>query len=160
VKPNIQLTEKNRKAVVRIINTLLADEFILATQTRNGHWNVTGPRFHDLHTLFASQYEILDTILDDVAERTRALGGHALGTATEFLKLARLREQPGELPRAAQMTAALLASHEVVIRQLREDLVTCAQKHGDAGTADFLTGLMEQHEKMAWMLRAVLEGKR
>jgi starvation-inducible DNA-binding protein len=52
----------------------------------------------------------------------------------------------------------LLAGHEAVIRQLRADVVACGEKFGDAGTTDFLTGLMEQHEKMAWMLRAVLEG--
>jgi starvation-inducible DNA-binding protein len=32
-------------------------------------------------------------------------------------------------------------------------------RHGDAGTNDFLTGLMERHEKMAWMLRSFLEGR-
>lgn len=159
MKPNIELTERNGNGVVKILNTLLADEFVLGTRTRNCHWNVTGPHFHDLHKLFESQYDALDEVLDDVAERARSLGGHAVGTLTEFLKLARLKEQPGEYPPAPEMTAELLAGHEAVIRQLRADLEACAKKFGDAGTADLLTGLMEQHEKMAWMLRAALEGK-
>ena len=55
------------------------------------------------------------------------------------------------------MIANLLGDHEAIIRQLRSDLETCADKYHDIGTSDFLTGLMEQHEKMAWMLRAFLE---
>lgn len=159
MKLNIELTEKNRTGMVEILNTLLADEFVLATKTRNCHWNVTGPHFHDLHKFFDAQYEELDAILDDVAERTRALGGHAVGTLAEFLKLARLKEHLGKYPNAQEMTAELLQDHETVICQLRRDLEKCANKFGDAGTADFLTGLMEQHEKMAWMLRSILEGE-
>jgi starvation-inducible DNA-binding protein len=159
MKPNIKIKDSHRARVVEILNTLLADECVLGTKTRNGHWNVTGPHFHDLHQLFDAQYEELDAILDDVAERARALGGHAVGTLAEFLKLARLKEQRGKYPNVPEMTAELLGDHEMVIRQLREDLKKCANKFDDAGTADFLTGLMKQHEKMAWMLRAVLEGK-
>ena len=159
MKPNLKIKDNHREGVVEILNTLLADEFVLGTKTRNCHWNVTGPHFHDLHKFFDAQYEELDAILDDVAERARALGGHAVGTLAECLKLARLKEQLGKYPDASQMTAELLEDHETVIRQLRGDLEKCAAKLGDAGTADFLTGLMEQHEKMAWMLRAVLEGK-
>lgn len=159
MKLNIELTEKSREGAVAILNALLADEFILGAGTRNCHWNVTGPHFHDLHKLFASQYAALDEIMDDVAERARALGGHAVGTLSEFSALARLKEQPGRYPDASQMTAELLTGHEAMIRQLRADVVVCGEKLSDAGTTDFLTGVMEQHEKMAWMLRAVLEEK-
>jgi starvation-inducible DNA-binding protein len=159
MKPNLKIEDKHREGVVEILNTLLADEFVLATKTRNCHWNVNGLHFHDLHKFFDAQYEELDAVLDDVAERTRALGGHAVGTLAEFLKLARLQEQLGQYPNAQQMVAELLDDQETVIRQLRTDLEKCADKYGDAGTADYLTGLMEKHEKMAWMLRAMLEGK-
>jgi len=159
MKMNIKIKDNHLEGVVEILNTLLADEFVLSTKTRNCHWNVTGPHFHDLHKFFDAQYEELNAILDGMAERTRALGGHAVGTLAEFLRLARLQEQLGNYPNAPQMIAELRGDHETVIRQLRGDLEKCANKFGDAGTADFLTGLMEQHEKMAWMLRAVLEGK-
>jgi starvation-inducible DNA-binding protein len=101
----------------------------------------------------------LNEIVDDVAERARSLGGNALGTMTEFLQHTRLTEQVAYYPDARDMIANLLADHEALIRQLRVDLETCVEKYHDAGTNDFLTGLMEQHEKMAWMLRAFLEGK-
>lgn len=159
MKPNIGLTEKQRAGVVEILNTLLADEFVLYTKTRNYHWNVTGPQFHELHKFFEEQYEALSDIVDEVAERIRALGGEALGTLAEFLKRTRLKEHPGKYPSARAMLENLLNDHETIIRRVREDLETCAEKYRDMGTNDFLTELMQRHEKMAWMLRAFLQGE-
>ena len=47
------------------------------------------------------------------------------------------------------MNAQLLSDHESVIRQLSMDLEKVGDEYHDTGTNDFLTGLMEQHEKMA-----------
>lgn len=157
MKLNIGLTEKNLSGCLEILNRLLADEFVLYAKTRNYHWNVKGPDFQELHKLFESQYEELEGIIDEVAERAKALGGNALGTLKEFSQKTRLKELPGDYPEAKRMIANLLADHESVIRALREDLAACAEKFGDAGTSDFLTGLMEQHEKTAWMLRSYLQ---
>jgi starvation-inducible DNA-binding protein len=157
MNPNIGLSEDQRKGVVSILDSLLSDEYVLYTKTRNYHWNVLGPQFNDLHKFFEGQYEELDEIVDEVAERERSLGGWAVGTLTEFAQHSRLKEHPGHYPDARQMLTNLLADHESVIRQLRVDLETCEENH-DIGTNDFLTGLMERHEKMAWMLRAFLEG--
>ena len=156
---NIGLSEEQREGVVALLNTLLSDEYLLYTKTRNYHWNVVGRQFHDLHKFFEAQYNSLNEIVDDVAERVRALGVNAFGTMAEFLKHTRLKEHAGYYPDDRGMIAALLADHEALIRHLRVDLETCADTHHDMGTNDFLTGLMEQHEKMAWMLRAFLEGK-
>ena len=93
--------------------------------------------------------------MDEVAERVRALGGRAWGTLEEFRKGARLPEQPGTAPAAAKMLEALLADHEALARTLRTD-VDAVTERKDVGTADFLTGLLEAHEKAAWMLRAFL----
>jgi starvation-inducible DNA-binding protein len=157
MKPDIGMADEDRAAVAAILNTLLADEAVLYTKTRNYHWNVRGMPFNDLHKFFDEQYGELNGFVDDVAERARTVGGNAIGTLAEFQKLARLKEKPGDLPDAAGMLKNLLADHEAVVRTLREDLKTVLEKHGDAGTSDFLTCLMEKHEKMAWMLRAFLE---
>jgi starvation-inducible DNA-binding protein len=154
--PNIGLRDGDRQGVIAILNALLADEYLLYTKTRNYHWNVIGPQFNDLHKFFETQYEALDDIVDEVAERARSLGGRAAGTLEEFRKSARLGEEPGVVPAARDMIGALLADHEAVTRTLRADVDTVTNKYNDAGTADFLTGLLEQHEKMAWMLRAFL----
>ena len=153
---NIGLTDKQRDGVVDILNATLSDEYVLYTKTRNYHWNVVGPQFNDMHKFFEGQYEALEDFVDDVAERARALGGIALGSLQAFLKHTRLKEQNGAPPAAMDMIADLLADHESIIRNLRRDVGAVGDKHGDEGTADFLTGLMEEHEKMAWMLRAHL----
>jgi starvation-inducible DNA-binding protein len=157
MKPSIGISDTNRQAIVKILNTLLADEYVLYTKTRNYHWNVVGPQFNDLHKFFEAQYEALNDIVDDVAERSRALGGNAVATLAEFVQGSRLKEHPGQYPAADTMLANLLGDHEAVIQTLRSDLATVMDKYADAGTNDFLTGLMETHEKMAWMLRAFLE---
>ena len=156
MKPNIGIKDAQRAGVVEILDTLLADEYLLYTKTRNYHWNVEGLQFNDLHKFFEAQYEALDEFIDEVAERARSLGGRALGTLAEFSQRTRLKEEPKKTPDAKQMLANLLADHESVIRELRADLQTALDKYGDAGTSDFLTGLMEKHEKMAWMLRSYL----
>ncbi len=157
MKMDTGLNDKNRDAVVKLLNATLADEVVLYTKTRNYHWNVTGTQFNDLHKFFDAQYEELNGIVDEVAERARALGGYAMGTLGEFQKQSRLKEHPGQYPGAKSMLQNLLADHESIIRTLRLDQAVCQDKYGDAGTADFLTGLLEQHEKMAWMLRSFLE---
>ena len=158
MKTNIGLSDEQRENVVKILNTLLSDEYVLYTKTRNYHWNVLGPQFNDLHKFFEEQYTELTEVVDDVAERARSLGGWALGTLKEFSQHARLNEHPDQYPHAREMIANLLADHETIVRQLRVDLQT-AEKYHDMGTNDFLTGLMEKHEKMAWMLRAFLQAE-
>ncbi len=156
MKTNIGLSDKSRNGSIEILSRLLSDEFLLYVKTRNYHWNVAGPDFFELHKFFEGQYEKLDEVMDEVAERARALAGKSLGTMKEFLAQTRLKEQAEDHPKGKEMIANLLADHEAIIVCLRQDLVTCSEKYQDAGTSDFLTGLMEEHEKMAWMLRAYL----
>ena len=94
---------------------------------------------------------------DEVAERIRTLGAFSIGTMAEFTDKSVLDEEPGVRPPADGMLASLLHDHEVIIKGLREDIDKCDDDYEDTGTADFLTGLMEQHEKLAWMIRAHLE---
>jgi len=154
MNPNIAITDKDRAGVVKILNALLADEYVLYTKTRNYHWNVVGPQFNDLHKFFAEQYEALDDFIDEVAERARTLGGHSVASLAEFQEATRLKEHPGQYPSAEEMLDNLLGDHETIIRQLRTDADIVGTQYRDSGTNDFLIGLMEKHEKMAWMLRA------
>ncbi len=156
-KADIGLTIDQRAGVSRILNKALSDEHVLYVRTRNYHWNVTGMHFKSLHEFFEEQYKALEAAIDEIAERTRSLGFRAIGSMSEFLQHARLPEQaPAEVPDAVQMLRNLLADHESIIKHLRDDVDTCDEDFEDAGTADFLTGMMEAHEKMAWMIRAYL----
>ena len=150
---SLGLKESSRSKVLAVLDPVLADEYVLYTKTRNFHWNVVGPHFNDMHKFFEAQYEILDGHVDAVAERSRALGGRALGSLKEFISAARLKESVGRTLKEEVMLAELLRDHEALIRTLREDVDETARL-GDAGTADFLTGILEEHEKMAWMLRS------
>lgn len=152
---NTGIPDKARKEIAGILAKLLADEHVLYLKTRNAHWNVVGIDFHAMHLFFESQYGQIEENIDEIAERIRSLGHVSPGSLGEMLKLARLREIPGDRHKSAEFIKALLADHEQIIRQLRDDAPKCA-KLGDDGTNDFLVGLMEEHEKMAWMLRASL----
>lgn len=157
MKMNIGLNDEVRLEVGQILNLLLADEYVLYATTRDYHWNVTGSRFRSLHLQFEAQYAQTAVWIDDVAERTRAIGAGARGNWTDLTNAARLSADPGLGLPAERMLAELLALHEELIVQLRADIEACATRFQDAGTADFLTGLMGQHEKEAWMLRSQLE---
>lgn len=155
MKTNIGIPDKARKTVAGILSRLLADEYVLYTKTRNAHWNVTGSDFHAMHLFFESQYNAVDESVDEIAERIRSLGHEAPGSLAEMLKLTQLKELAGGSRDSKAFLGALLADHEAIIRSLREDAPRVA-KLGDDGTNDFLVGLMEEHEKTAWMLRASL----
>jgi starvation-inducible DNA-binding protein len=156
MKTNIGISDKGRKAVSAVLAQLLADEVSLYIATRGAHWNVVGPSFGALHGFFEGQYEALDEILDDVAERMRALGAHAPASVATYAKAKSINDDAGSQPNAKAMLESLLEAHEKIIRNLRK-WNEVADEAGDAGTEDFLVGLMEAHEKMAWMLRAHLE---
>lgn len=152
---NIGIDTKKRQVVIDLLQSLLADEVALYFNARGAHWNVVGENFGALHKFFEEQYEALDIIMDDVAERIRALDGRANSTLAEFGKVKRLKEGVGNAKDARAMLEGLLAGHEFLIRELRKDIEK-AEDSDDQGTADFLTGVMEQHEKTAWMVRAHL----
>lgn len=158
IRPSIGLDEQKRKQSVDELNKTLANESVLVNKTRKFHWDISGPQFKSLHELWDTHYETLSLRIDETAERIRMLGGYPIGTMQGFLEVATLKEQPGRIASATESVKALLADHEHIIRETRER-IDATDKLGDAGTADFLTGLIQDHEKMAWMLRSFIEGE-
>ena len=154
---NTGISEQNRQRVVEFLDALLADEYVLYTKTRNYHWNVVGPHFNDYHKVFEEQYNGLSDDVDDIAERIRSLGYNASASLSEFQKNSQLEEHPGDYPSATSMVSNLLDDHETIIQTIRDKIDDIGNRHGDVGTEDFLTGLMEKHEKTAWMIRSILE---
>lgn len=155
---NIGITEANRQAVANQLAKLLADEFVLYTKTRNAHWNIEGPDFHSMHLFFESQYNQLDDIMDSVAERIRTLGHYAPATLKSFLSLTHLTEYSERNNDSLGFIKELLGDHESIIEFIRGNIEPFANTYKDAGTSDYITGLLEDHEKMAWMLRAHYKG--
>jgi starvation-inducible DNA-binding protein len=151
---NTGLKPEAIQGIVDSLNRLLADEHVLYIKTRNYHWNVVGPRFRSLHEFFEEQYIQLAEIIDEVAENVRQFGGFAAGTMSEFTRLSRIKEEPGEVPNEQAMIDNLVRDHESIIRLLREDIHKAADEYEADDAADFLTSVLEQHNKMAWMLRS------
>jgi len=130
---------------MKTLNTLLNDELSLYLQTWNCHWNVEGPHFAALHELFASQYGELAGLIDEMAERIRALGGRAQTKVAV--------DQAGATG-AKEMLATLEQAHVALSRRMREEAIPELEKVGDPGTVDLLTRAVQLHDKAAWMLRA------
>ncbi|MEP6516348.1 Dps family protein [Microcoleus vaginatus] len=158
-KLNIGLSDEQRAGVIELLNHDLADAYLLLIKTKKYHWDVVGPQFRSLHQLWEEHYQALTLNIDAMAERVRTLGGYPIGTAEGFLKYGSIQEHIGDLPLATEMVSRLVDDHELIIRNLRKHVEQCGEEFKDDGTADFLTGLMEQHEQMAWMLRSFIEGE-
>lgn len=151
---DIGIPEDSRKQIAEGLSRLLADTYTLYLKTHNFHWNVTGPMFNTLHTMFEQQYTELATAVDQIAERIRALGMPAPGSYKQFASLTSIQEETG-VPAAEEMIAQLVKDQEAVARTAREVFPLADEAH-DEPTADLLTQRMQIHEKTAWMLRAML----
>ena len=154
MKIDIGIAEQDRAAIAEGLSRLLADTYPLYLKPPNFHWNVTGPMFNTLHTMFETQYTELATAVDDIAERIRALGFPAPGTYAEYAKLSSIKEQEG-VPSAEDMIRLLVEGQEAVVRTAR-GIFPLLEKVSDEPTADLLTQRMQVHEKTAWMLRSLL----
>jgi starvation-inducible DNA-binding protein len=157
MKTNIGITEANRKVIAEQLSKLLADEFVLYTKTLNAHWNLEGTDFHSVHLYFEALYGQSQDYIDSVAERIRQLGHYAPATLDNFLKLTHLTEQLKGANNSQDLIKNLLGDHEAIIEFIRSNIKEFDEAHKDAGTSDFVTSLMEKHEKTAWMLRAHLK---
>ncbi len=156
-KAEIGIKKENRKAVVEMLHQLLVDEHVLYIKTRKAHWNVEGIDFHAQHVFLEEQYHILEKAIDEIAERIRMLGFYAPGTMKEFLELTQLNENGPKENNSAGFFKVLLADHDSIIKYIRKKIDEQEEEHNDAGTSDFITGLMQTHEQMAWMMRASLK---
>jgi starvation-inducible DNA-binding protein len=143
------------RAVVEAASRLLADSYTLYLKTHNYHWNVKGPMFTTLHTLFETQYTELALAVDEIAERIRALGAPAPGSYSEFSKLAVVKEARG-VPKAPEMIRHLVADSETVVKTAKA-LVEAAQGAGDEASADLGIRRIQVAQKNAWMLRSHLQ---
>jgi starvation-inducible DNA-binding protein len=150
---NIGISKKNYQEVTNRLNHLLADEYILYTKTWKFHWNIEGKHFGALHLFLDTQRKELEEIIDNVAERIRTFNIKSDGTLKEFIKNGCLTEQPGKNPDDLSMIKILLKDHEEIIKNMTADIAFTG-KINDYGTNNFLCTLIEQHEHMAWLLRA------
>lgn len=155
MKIDTGIKETDRAEISEGLNRVLADSYTLYLLTHNFHWNVTGPMFQTLHTMFETQYTEMALAVDEIAERIRSLGSPAPGSYAEFSKLTKVKEAT-DVPKAEEMIRQLVVANETVVRTARA-VVPTAEEAEDQATADLLTQRIQLHEKTAWMLRSLLE---
>lgn len=144
----------DRKAVAEGLAKLLADTYAVYLKTHGYHWNVRGPNFSQLHSLFMAQYTEMWTAIDEVAERIRALGELAPQGYGAFGNLSSIKD--GDPSKSAEgMLNDLIASQETLIATLYA-ILPIAQKAGDEVSASLIADRLTAHEKHAWMLRSSL----
>jgi starvation-inducible DNA-binding protein len=148
-------SSNQEKQVIDSLSRLLADSYTLYLKTHNFHWNVTGPMFTTLHTLFETQYTELALAVDEIAERVRSIGAPAPGSYAQFSELTRLKEAVG-VPPAVEMVEQLVHD-QVLVTQAARAVVAAAERAGDEASADLGVRRIQIHEKNAWMLRSHLE---
>ena len=141
--------------VVDALGRLLASSYTLYLKTHNFHWNVKGPMFTTLHTLFELEYTELALAVDAIAERIRAVGAPAPGTYAEFQKLSAVKERLG-VPAAKEMLKELARDQGIVAECARE-VLRVASAAGDDASEDLAVQRIQVHEKNAWMLRSHLD---
>ncbi|QNK77121.1 MULTISPECIES: Dps family protein [Winogradskyella] len=155
--PNIGITDQNRKAIANQLSKILADEFVLYSKILKFHWNIEGPDFHTVHIYLETLYHEQQTIVDNVAEKIRMLGHYVPATLQDYLDLTHLTEETKGGNDSQSIFAELLEDHESIIVSLREEIEPISDKWKAEGIGDYITGLMEQHQKTAWMLRSHLK---
>ncbi|MEO8934804.1 MAG: DNA starvation/stationary phase protection protein [Xanthomarina sp.] len=155
-KANIGISDKNKEAIADQLSKILADEFVLYSKTLSAHWNIEGPDFHAVHVYLETLYNQQQEIVDTVAEKIRTIGHYVPAQLSKYLDLTHLSEKTPANNDSKTLFKELLEDHESIIIFLRENIKPTADKLKAEGISDYLTGLMEYHEKTAWMLRAHL----
>lgn len=150
------LPEKDRAAIVKALNELLASSADLHSMAKVAHWNVRGPTFKALHTLFDEVAGVADEQTDDIAERLVALGGFAEGTVRDAASATPLKPFPSKVNDGERLTRTLLERLTAHVSVMKE-ADTTADQHGDADTVNMLQEFVVSLEKYGWQLAASLE---
>lgn len=156
MKAPLNLASNSATEITEKLGVGIAETSVAVMKAQNFHWNVKGMAFGPLHELFGKVYTEHFAALDDLAERVKALGGHAEGRYAQYLQLSSIKESDGHLP-ALEMVA-MLRDDERTLSATFRSLADVAERHGDVVTNDMAIGRAEVHDKFAWMLAAHLDG--
>lgn len=147
----MRTVQHSDRTLIEQLREIVTLETRLAIATREAHWNVTGPSFYSLHEMFGQQYIKIDGFIDDVAERIRQFGYTVSGSPLMG---------SSEVETHADELLDKLAQKHLKVTSLLTKTLRLATDRQDEGTADLLTGMLEQHDKMVWMLNASQSEKR
>lgn len=153
MKALLKITDEDSDKIAFSLNLLLADEYVLYSKTRNIHWNINAPDFYESHKLFENQYEALIEMINDIAQRVRSLGHFALDSMKDCMGNKPMCQNNHEFYNSKQIIQTLVNSHESIILVILDKIAPIYYKYKEPGKADFVSGLMKQHAKMACTLK-------
>lgn len=148
-------TDEAQDRDIQALNQLIADATVFYQKARHYHWNVEGPHFFALHAKFEEFYTDWEAIIDELAERVRALGGRPIHTLASVLERATLEEDPST-PEAAEMVRRLSADLERIHGAINEEHDQAIEQY-DQSTADLMADIQDHIENDLWMLKAWLK---
>ena len=152
----IDLPANGREKMIELLNQQLADTFDLYGQTKQAHWNVKGPQFHQLHLLFDELAAQVSGFVDLIAERATTLAGTAHGTVRMSADASRLTEYPLD-PGGSMQHVEALAERFAALAATTRSAIEKAQNADDATTADLFTEVSRGLDKSLWFLEAHLQ---
>ena len=150
----VALSTEAQAEIVDALNQSVAETVVTTMLAQNFHWNVTGMGFGPLHALFQEIYEDHFVAQDDLAERIKALDGHAEGTLAGMLNRSKVGEHDGHAT-DKEMIKMMQEAQEILAATLAGAGETAAEA-GDTLTEDLCIARGQEHEQFAWFLRSHL----
>ena len=80
------------ETLFKSLSDVQASLFVLFQKTWIYHWNVVGPDFQQLHTLFGGQYETMFEEIDTLTEHMRYLGMKPVSTLSRVVEVSQISE--------------------------------------------------------------------
>lgn len=155
-KTRNDLPDNTRKAMISLLNARLLDTLDLRMALKQAHWNVKGPNFIGLHELFDAVQTRVAVFVDDIAERSVALGGLVDGTVQGVARGTQLPAYPADIiDQKAHVEA--VSDRLAAYGKLARAAINTADEAGDVDTADLFTGISRQIDKDLWMVEAHLQ---
>jgi starvation-inducible DNA-binding protein len=139
------------------LRQLLADVFALYVKTKNFHWHITGRNFRDFHLLLDEQAEQIFAMTDDIAERTRKIGGVTLHSIGDIARNQRLKDNDQQSVSPKDMLAELCTDNRELTRFLRLTHEVC-EEYGDVATTSLIENWIDQTERRTWFLSEIISG--
>ena len=149
------LSPNANTAICAALNQCVAETVVTTMLAQNFHWNVTGMAFGPLHDLFQTIYEDHFAGQDELAERVKALDGHANGKLADMVAVSKVAEHDGSA--SAEEMVQYLAAAQKTLASTLAGAAEIASEHGDLLTEDLCIERGQTHEKFAWMLNAHLK---
>jgi len=145
------LGESAGRDIAAALNGVLADVFALYVKTKNFHWHVSGPHFHDYHQLFDMQADQIFAMTDAIAERVRKIGGLTIRSIAHISKMQRISDNDAPYVDPLDMLAELREDNLTLTKRLREAHFMC-DEHRDVASASLIETWIDEAEKRTWFL--------